>query len=663
MNPLTASTGGPVLLTGMHRSATSLFAQALARAGIDMGQRLNPAGHGNRHGHFEDVGFLRFHEDFMAARGIDALAPPPDWAAIADDAADAAARALVAERSRGRLWGFKDPRASLFLEFWLRHLDRPLFVFLYRHPVEVLLSLLRRGSDPRVPLEPRDGMRTWTAYNRRILEFRRAHPAGCLLWEAGAAVDLEGRVAELALRLDQPLDATAAAGAFESQDLRRGLVLPPEQWQSALPDELALYAELEAAADRPASSQPTPVPGEESELSERLLWGLLCGASAGLPAASRASMVWVNEAELDRLRDMAAAWDRVEQTRSWRLLNRYWSARSTLRRWANPELPDAGPVREDSPPLPGEVLIGCVMDSAPRFRKHALRLVQSLRWFGGSLAQARVLVCAVGDLPAEVRARFESLGAEVREVRRLDERSAFANKLQFFPEALEEPEEVLLLLDCDTVVVQDPLPFLRRGALRATLADVPSISQAAFRRTFRHFSLALPRRRFRTTFGDEPVIAYFNSGVLAMPAGIARDLEPAWRDYNLRLLDEPGLLGDGQLHANQAALSLAIAACSTPVVPAPPGFNLAMHQTHLPTPPAVATCDPAILHVHDRGHADGSLHALPYAEAQRRVEAFNERWIAAGGAQQFGSATAVRAGGTGSTPSGSGQPFRAKPSD
>src|SRR5882724_5755708 len=87
-----------IVITGMHRSGTSLLANALGRAGVDLGDQLVTAGRGNRHGHFEDVEFLQFHERFLGRRGIGALAPPADWQPRATPAEEGAARQLVARR-------------------------------------------------------------------------------------------------------------------------------------------------------------------------------------------------------------------------------------------------------------------------------------------------------------------------------------------------------------------------------------------------------------------------------------------------------------------------------------------------------------------------------------------------------------------------------------
>lgn len=113
-----------------------------------------------------------------------------------------------------------------------------------------------------------------------------------------------------------------------------------------------------------------------------------------------------------------------------------------------------------------DVLVGCVAENDPRALGQALRLVQSVRWFGGELARAQVVVCVVGGSDAGFRRELERLGAEVRLALPHSAR-------QIFSEICETGRE-LLLLDRGMVVVQDPLPWMRRGsAERPVELDFP----------------------------------------------------------------------------------------------------------------------------------------------------------------------------------------------
>ena len=49
---------GPIVITGMHRSGTSLLASLLRILGAPFGERLLPPSRANQPGYFEDVDFI-----------------------------------------------------------------------------------------------------------------------------------------------------------------------------------------------------------------------------------------------------------------------------------------------------------------------------------------------------------------------------------------------------------------------------------------------------------------------------------------------------------------------------------------------------------------------------------------------------------------------------
>jgi cell division protein ZapA (FtsZ GTPase activity inhibitor) len=273
-----------LVLTGMHRSGTSLLASVVRQAGIDMGASLMIAGRGNPRGHFEDLDFHGFHERFLDRRAVSPFAVPDGWSPDPTSAEVEEARELAARRSGRPVWGFKDPRTLLFLDFWDGILEEPFYLFVYRHPVEVALSLLRRGLELEVQNDPRVAIHAWTSYNERLLAFRREHPGRCLLWHvAGAARSLETSVAALSERLGVPLSRSGLDTLYHPDELV-GLRAEEIDWASLLPEAFDLYRRLEEAADLPGVDLDGRSPGERDrqDASEHLLAALLrtSGASS-----------------------------------------------------------------------------------------------------------------------------------------------------------------------------------------------------------------------------------------------------------------------------------------------------------------------------------------------------------------------------------------------
>lgn len=288
-----------------------------------------------------------------------------------------------------------------------------------------------------------------------------------------------------------------------------------------------------------------------------------------------------------------------------------------------------------------EVVLGCVTEDNPKFLGQTLRLLQSIRWFGGELAEARVVVGAVETIDRRARRTLESWGAEVRLVPRFEYPNGSANRLQLVPVLLgDTAASHILMFDCDTIVVSDPLPRFRRGVFQAKVAPFPTVTHACFERLFAHFGLQMPERRYRTSYSRTPTIPYFNAGMFSMSRDIAERLVPEWRRYNAILARDPALAAPCARHLHQAALTLALVATGVPIHAAGVELNYQLNDTRRPSRSYVAT-DPIILHYHDLVDEDGLLLPCPFPRAQQQIDRFNARlrdeWTRAMKARPFSS--------------------------
>jgi hypothetical protein len=108
-----------LIVTGMHRSGTSLVASLLESAGLDIGKRLLDPNYGNPCGYFENIDFLKLHEEILYSLGINEIGwtlesniSPPHYYI------DLAYKLVEKNKSVITSWGWKDPRTTLFLPFW-----------------------------------------------------------------------------------------------------------------------------------------------------------------------------------------------------------------------------------------------------------------------------------------------------------------------------------------------------------------------------------------------------------------------------------------------------------------------------------------------------------------------------------------------------------------
>jgi O-antigen biosynthesis protein len=177
----------PLIIAGMHRSGTSLTAAGLQAAGLNVGERLYGGTFGNEFGHFENIDFHDLHQDILRSQGH----CPEGWVAITSvpvtpEFADRA-RIVVEQNALPNAWGWKDPRTTLFLEFWADLLPQATFLFLVRPPWEVVDSLFRRG-DAIFKSNPNHALSVWIAYNRAIFDFQNKFQQHCLLVTANAFI-------------------------------------------------------------------------------------------------------------------------------------------------------------------------------------------------------------------------------------------------------------------------------------------------------------------------------------------------------------------------------------------------------------------------------------------------------------------------------------------
>lgn len=247
-----------LVICGMHRSGTSLVASVLREAGLDIGLNgdIGPEP-GQPRGHFEDRDFHSLHEAILAASGRTCFTA--DEASISEvpPVFEEQARALVAARAGLLFWGWKDPRTCLFLDFWERLLPQARYLFLYRHPVDVALSLWRRNTDFELRQDPWVAVRAWELYNRRLLAFRDRHPERCFVAHAPAlTADFAGFVQRLAAKLDLPLRGGDFGALYDPEELAPSCQPPRPNWEELIPEALALYGRLEEIADLPSVEEP-----------------------------------------------------------------------------------------------------------------------------------------------------------------------------------------------------------------------------------------------------------------------------------------------------------------------------------------------------------------------------------------------------------------------
>jgi len=200
-----------LIIAGMHRSGTSLMASWLQACGLalDNGRSIPPYPD-NPRGFFEDADFVRLHEISIRRRyrlSAGWKAAPRGSLTFSASETELAQALIQARVSKRASWGWKDPRATLFLEQWRCLLPQARMVLVWRPCDQVVFSLLRRWWRSRTRrhyLDPFWAIRLWQAHNRLACEFAERHPDEVLVLPIAQVIARDQAVWAL---LNSPFDA------------------------------------------------------------------------------------------------------------------------------------------------------------------------------------------------------------------------------------------------------------------------------------------------------------------------------------------------------------------------------------------------------------------------------------------------------------------------
>ena len=238
-----------IVITGMHRSGTSLFASLLESAGVDIGDRLMDANLGNSKGHFEDLDFVEFHQNVLQSQGISVAGWTEHDSIEVQQQYLASAKNLLLVRQEKAVWGWKDPRTTLFLNFWSQLIPDAKYIFIYRSPWEVVDSLFRRG-DVIFQTNPNFAVRQWYKYNQAILNFYQDNSDNCLLLEISDVINSQQKIFDLIkqkwqLKLQYP-ESVYEPALFHTDNDRNYRQAIITQF---FPEAIGLYNQLRSKGD------------------------------------------------------------------------------------------------------------------------------------------------------------------------------------------------------------------------------------------------------------------------------------------------------------------------------------------------------------------------------------------------------------------------------
>ena len=185
-----------VVILGMHRSGTSMVAEALASAGLYVGEPedLLSGQEDNPHGFWEREDVVALNDAILLDNGGHWYRPPRGTLTVSPEQT-AAITSIVSGMPVDQSWLVKDPRQVLTWPLWERALADAVLVFVYRDPVAVAASLQRRNEFP-LSL----GLCLWEYYNLLAVGALQGRDTICVSYEEVAA-DPTGTLSGLLQRL------------------------------------------------------------------------------------------------------------------------------------------------------------------------------------------------------------------------------------------------------------------------------------------------------------------------------------------------------------------------------------------------------------------------------------------------------------------------------
>ena len=249
---LNPSQSNVLIVASMHRSGSSLTAAILQSVGVHIGRELLSPNVGNIKGHYENLDFYHFHMAVLESQGINAAGWTLQEKIDLEDRFTERAKEIIKKNNLSQIWGWKEPRTTLFLDFWAELLPEAKFIFIYRYPWEVIDSLYRRG-DPIFQSQPDMAIKIWLHYNRKILNCYHRFPERCHLASLDNIISATDKYIESISQKLQINLIYRGSNMYEPLLLQK---LSLDSYRPSLvahyfPEAIQMYQELEARAWQP----------------------------------------------------------------------------------------------------------------------------------------------------------------------------------------------------------------------------------------------------------------------------------------------------------------------------------------------------------------------------------------------------------------------------
>jgi hypothetical protein len=134
-----------LMIISTGRAGTSVITQWISKCGLAIGDNLLGEAIGNIEGHFEDIDFLKIHEEILLSNNLPSTGIEPNHDLNISIDQKERLKAIIAIKNNSHAqWGWKEPRTSLFLHIYKELIPQAKYLVIIRDYKAVLHSFLKR---------------------------------------------------------------------------------------------------------------------------------------------------------------------------------------------------------------------------------------------------------------------------------------------------------------------------------------------------------------------------------------------------------------------------------------------------------------------------------------------------------------------------------------
>ena len=223
-----------------------------------------------------------------------------------------------------------------------------------------------------------------------------------------------------------------------------------------------------------------------------------------------------------------------------------------------------------------KLLITCVGENNQIFHFRVLTLFKTIKAFGGNLAKAKLLANFVDDVDITIAKSLKKMGVYVNVVKPYHRNlQRHCNKIRMLE--IDEDYDVLVALDCDTVVTRDFSSEISTTNFRRCDSLLDPLDIKKWQYLYSYFNLTMP---------DDEKKIHANSAVLFIPKKNVQNLRNSWLHYanlvndTFFSNDQWYKIGQHKYYTDQFALSLALADQNINVNLLPAEFNIHINGSY-----------------------------------------------------------------------------------